>query len=151
MKRPIVAVGIVIAVAALVWATELYLASADFAASRVRALDDFHKEQLALYREKNQLLTTLCTLVFGAVGALLLKSDATAGAVGLHKGWAFASCALAGVSIYFGYVSHEQVIWMLDSRFFDLFNDVVAWPSRIQFFSFLFAVALFAIAINPRA
>lgn len=101
-------------------------------------LEDRHKEQLRILIERSKLVSGLASAVFGVAGGLLLKlgQRATAG----MRRLAIYVFILAGSSLLFGYLSFSEVIWMLDSEFFNLYSGPVRIPFDAQFIFFLGAV-----------
>jgi hypothetical protein len=53
---------------------------------------------------------------------------------------ALSSCA----SLWFGYLAHETVIWMLQKDFFNIMFSRIVWAQRLQFCSFLASLLFLA-------
>jgi hypothetical protein len=129
-------------VVASVILTEAVIARLPFASPEVTNLTDVEKKELDIFTEMNKLLTTLATLTIGATSAFMINRDSRAelrpGTLGRAiTGWVF-----TGASLYFGHLSYQRVLWMLNGHFFDLFLGTVWWPSRAQFWSFLVGVVV---------
>ncbi len=118
------------AVVVLLIAFETLLSSLPFAEEVLSKLTDFQLKELETYVEMNKLLTTLATLTIGATTGFV-ANQAQRGALPpseLRK--AVASWILAAASLYCGHLSYQQMIWMLDQKFFNLFYSHVWWPTR---------------------
>jgi hypothetical protein len=98
-------------------------------------------------------------LVFGIVTAVLLALDSFLSSIPFSAAMpgpqemiefqkkqieTWASWLWSAASLYFGYLSYQQVTWMLGAGFFDSHNSRLWWPSRAQFWSFLISVVIFA-------
>jgi hypothetical protein len=130
LSVPIVAVG---ALAVLDW---LVIDGLSFAEAELDALSNLQEKQIELFIEQSNLLTTLTGGLFAALGALALSDKHPA----LHAGdlaVLMLAGTFAGFALYFGYLSYQEVIWMLGQNFFNLDTAHVAWPRRMQFFMFL--------------
>jgi hypothetical protein len=93
--------------------------------------------------DMNGLLITLATALLGGLGFLL--SGGLGGHTRARHLWSALICAiLVGVSIYFGYVGHLHVLWMIDNQNFDPQSLVYKLPSYSQFYALLLAVFFFA-------
>lgn len=111
----------------------LYFLRARFAEDYVHELTSFHGAQLDMYKERCALFVTISTLILGATGAVMSRREPKAGES--SQKWAFFSATFAGLGIYFGYLSYDAAIWMLDGHFFNLENAVVIGLTRMQLFS----------------
>ncbi len=107
-------------------------------------LSDFQLKELETYIEMNKLLTTLATLAIGATTGFAVNRGAAAPLAPADVRKAVASWTLSGVSLYAGHFAYQQVIWMLDQRFFNLFYPRVWWPTQAQFWTFLVSVIVLA-------
>ena len=92
---------------------------------------------LQVVSEKDSLLTTLGTAMMGALGFLLVGGPRTRTRP-RHQWSAFVSALCVGVSLYFGYVSHLHVLWMIKSQTFDPYSALYLLPSQGQFYALLF-------------
>jgi hypothetical protein len=101
-------------------------------------LGPFDQKQLDVQMESIKLLITLASLAIGGAGALVLRDDIRTYAGSAPR----LSCTilLAALSILFGYVAENRLVWMLQESFFNLKNPVVSWPSRLQFWTFFGAI-----------
>jgi len=88
------------------------------------------------------LLTTLGTGLLGALG-LLMGGRAGGGKV-RHLWAAFACAASAGVSLFYGYVVHLHLLWMIAHQTLDTTSAFFVTPSHYQFYSLLAAGLFFA-------
>lgn len=137
-----------IALVAIVWIARRHMDAAAFGGiifSSSTTADPNQWQQMGLQAisEMNTLLTTLATALLGALG-LLLSSGARNGPRPRHLWSAFISALLVGVSIYFGYVVHLHVLWMIKYENFDPNSLMYILPSYSQFYTLLVAVFFFA-------
>jgi hypothetical protein len=103
----------------------------------------WQEKALETYSSMSGLLTTLATALLGALGYLLI--NARQAVPQLHHGASAVGSALfAGLSVYFGYVSHLTVLSSTYSNVFNPYAFGIVWPSRSQFYTLLLAVFFFA-------
>lgn len=107
-------------------------------------LSALESRQLDTYLDTSKLLTTLATAVIGAAGGLLLRTDAKLRLTRPDRRRIIASQVFAALSIYCGHLAHQNLVWMLHSKFFNLYYGGVRWPARMQFWLFLGAVIVLA-------
>jgi hypothetical protein len=93
--------------------------------------------------ETNSLLTTLATGLLAALG-LLLNNPGRNRAKPRHLWSAFLCAVGAGLSLYFGYVSHLHLLWMIKNDTFDPYSIVYILPSHFQFYTLLAGAFFFA-------
>ena len=101
-------------------------------------------QQLAIQAlsETNQLLTTLATALLGALGLILSREHRRSKPRHL---WSAALCALCtGLSLYYAYVIHVRLLWMVTIENFDATSPLYRSPSYCQFYFLLAAVFFFA-------
>ena len=84
---------------------------------------------LQVVSEKDSLLTTLGTAMMGALGFLLVSGPRNRPRP-RHQWSAFISALCVGVSLYFGYVSHLHVLWMIKGQTFDPYSALYLSPAR---------------------
>lgn len=102
---------------------------------------DWQKMSVQAMTDTNRLLTTLAMALLGAVG--LLGNDAQRSARG--RIWAALLSAIGGVlSLYFGYVSHLNLLAMISNRTFSAYDPVYQFSSHAQFYSLLAGVIFLA-------
>jgi hypothetical protein len=111
---------------------------------KVDVLTPLQEKQLSLFLEQNKLLTSLATLVAGAVGGLVLNRGKGEKLAPGDLRRAIASWLLLGVSLYCGHLAQANLVWMLDKQFFNLYNTYVVWPTKLQFWTFLGAIIITA-------
>jgi hypothetical protein len=83
------------------------------------------------------------TLVFGALGALIVKR----GEKREHSGgeaMIWITTVAGAVSLYCAYLNYSQLLWMLSNKFFDLSVPQVTWSARVQFGAFVVAAVSLA-------
>jgi hypothetical protein len=123
----------------------LYVAKVSFAEEEIGALSPLQDKQLGIFVEMNHLLSTLATASLAAMGAFLFHRYKASDPLPLYQLWrAIGSCVFSGLSLYCGYLSYDKVVWMLDQKFFNLFNPRILWPGRIQFWAFVVSVFFIA-------
>lgn len=91
----------------------------------------------------NGLLTTLGTALLGALG-LLIGNKAADGSRVRHMWAAFLAAVGAGLSLYFGYVSHLNLLAMISSETINPYDPVYMFSSHAQFYTLLAGAFLFA-------
>ena len=95
------------------------------------------------YENLNNLLITLGTGILGAMGFLLTSRPKE------HYRprdlWpAGISAVFVGVSLYFGYLSYQNVQFVLMNSIGTLDTQIVEWPKALHFYSLLAGVFFFA-------
>ena len=105
---------------------------------------DFHKRQVDVWTEMNKLLITLATVTIGAIGGFLLNTDKSVPVSRDRMRRAAAAWLFSALSLYFGYLSYNEGANMLSMGTFDTYDARLWWPMRLQFWSFLVSVLLFA-------
>jgi len=104
---------------------------------------DWQKMSVQAMTDTNRLLTTLATALLGAVGLLLGNHAAQRSS--LRHIWAALLAAVGGVlSLYFGYVSHLNLLAMISNRTFSAYDPVYQFSSHAQFYSLLAGVIFLA-------
>lgn len=97
---------------------------------------DWQKMSVQAMTESNRLLTTLATAMLGALG-LLVGSKAQDGSGSRHM-WAAFLAALGGtLSLYFGYMSHLNLLAMISNQRPDPYDPVYLFSSHAQFYTLL--------------
>ena len=109
---------------------------------QVESLTQLQEQQPQAFLDMNRLLTTLGTTMLGALGFLL--ASGSKGQLRSSVRWpALASGDFAGLSIFFGYVASEGILYMLRNQFFGLEAPVILWPHRTHFYALLLSVFFF--------
>ena len=121
-----------------------FVSTKPFAEAQVSKLSVLQEKQLELYREENTLLTTLATAAIGGIGAFALQRYAQGALPTSQRIRALLGALFACASLYFAYLSHETVIWMLQSGFFNIMSPRIAWGARLQFWSFVVSLLFLA-------
>ena len=117
-----------------------YLIHLKFSEEYIDEIKSIHQEQIEIFLEMCKLLITLSTLCFAAIGAVLFNLYKSKSVPSKQKWRIILASCLAGFSIYFGYLSQETVILMLDSNFFNLSTNFVWLPTQFQFICFIASV-----------
>jgi hypothetical protein len=122
----------------------------------VSALDELQKKSSEIIIEINKLMTSLATLIIGALGAFIIKKYET-----LKIKAAFprilvaASSMFAVFSIYFGYVLYMKMIEMLSNNFYNPNNSLIETPRKYQYYCLWLSAILFVVFVlaetAPRA
>lgn len=123
---------------------EALLSSFKFAAAITDNSAEFQKKQVDSFMEMNKLLITLATLSIGGITAFVVQRDKALKLSPPQLRRVIASWTLCAASLYFGYLSYQQVTWELYWGFFDPYNSHLWWPARAQFWTFLSSVVVFA-------
>lgn len=123
---------------------EALLSSFKFAAALSDNSAEYQKKQVDSFMEMNKLLITLATFAIGGITGFVLHRDKALKFTRPQLRRIIASWALCAASLYFGYLSYQQVTWELYWGFFDPYNPHLWWPARAQFWSFLSSVVVFA-------
>jgi hypothetical protein len=134
--------GLGLAIAALIAFQQFYVNLAPYHAEEISSLNPLQEKEFQLFLEMNHLLVTLATLAVGAIGAFIFNRYKSSKPSSYQTVLAVASWALAGFSLFAGYLAYGKVIWMLQNKFFDLSTPLVAWPNHLQFW-FLIASLFF--------
>lgn len=117
---------------------EVLLSSHSVSEEVLTELKDFQTRQLDVFLEVNKLLTTLAAAAIAATAGFFTGKRA------LDTRRLAAVWTCLGLSLYAGFVTSQQVVWMLDKRFFNLYYPGIVWPSRVQFWGFLIGMLLLA-------
>lgn len=105
--------------------------------------NDWQKMSIQSANNANALLTTLATALLGAVGFLMSK--AADGAKSLRHMWAALLAAVGGgISLYFGYVRHLNLMGTLSIETFNPYDPVFLFLSHAQFYALLAGAFFFA-------
>lgn len=103
---------------------------------------DWQKMSAEAMTGTNGLLTTLGTALLGAVGLLMVK--AREGSKLRHMWAAFLAAISGGVSLYFGYVSHLNLLAMVNNQNLSAYDPVYLFSSHAQFYTLLAGAFFFA-------
>jgi hypothetical protein len=106
--------------------------------------DELRQRQLDAYFQMISLLVTLATLAMGGITGFIINHQRSDPFSQPQRRRVIASWTLCAASLYFGYLAHQQVVWMLNNGFFNPANPRVWIPTRAQFWSFLSSVVVFA-------
>jgi hypothetical protein len=132
-----------VAIALAAWQFQRYISGQQIFESQVESLTQLQEQQLQAFLDMNRLLTTLGTTMLGALGFLL--ASGSKGQARSNVRWsALASGAFAGISVFFGYVASEGILFMLRNEFFDLEAPVILWPHTAHFYALLLSVFFFS-------
>lgn len=129
------------AVVLLVWQVQKHVTGAYFE-PLIDSLTPLQEKQLDAFLEMNRLITTLGTALLGAIGFLLVngrKEHLRPGAL-----WtALGSTVCVGLSLLSGYIVYLGILWMLQSKFFNLNISGILWARQAHFYTFLLGVVFF--------
>ena len=108
-------------------------------------LDTFDQKAVDISIETVRNLTTMATLVFGAVGAFWFTKYGSTTIP--PKVWKFglAAAMLAALSIYFGFIFERSMVTMLAHRMVALQTTLFVWPLYAEVSTFL--LSLFALGV----
>lgn len=133
----------VLVIAAAVLQIQRYY-STSFFSSPSDSPSQWQQTAIQVASETTRLLITLGTALLGGLG-LLLGSRGSDSPKPRHLWSAFLSAMAAGLSLYFGYVVHLRVLWMVTSKTFDPTTDFFVIPSQCQFYALLVGAFFFGI------
>ncbi len=103
---------------------------------------DWQKMSAEAMAGTNGLLTTLGTALLGAVGLLMVKARENSK---LRHMWAaFLAAISGGVSLYFGYMSHLNLLAMVNNQNLSAYDPVYLFSSHAQFYTLLAGTFFFA-------
>jgi hypothetical protein len=97
---------------------------------------DWQKMTVQAMTDTNRLLITLGTALLGALG-LLMGNKVRGGAGSPHMWAAFLAGICGALSLYFGYVSHLNLVAMISNQTFNSYDPVYLFSSHAQFYSLL--------------
>lgn len=108
---------------------------------------DWQKMSVQAMTDTNRLLITLGTALLGALG-LLMGNKVRGGGESPHLWAALLAGTCGALSLYFGYVSHLNLLAMISNQTFSPYDPVYLFSSHAQFYSLLagaFFLADFAV------
>ena len=111
-------------------------------------LNDLQKESLNIIKKITELLITLATIIFGAIGIFVFQSYKSNKQ--LPKGQkiiAVIAFSLAALSIDFGYIYLEKWVELLANGIFVPFDPFITIPQTLQFCTFIISLLFWAIFI----
>jgi hypothetical protein len=136
----------VIALVAGVW--RFQGSTTQFFSTPSDAPSEWQQMGIQVASETTRLLITLGTALLGGLG-LFLGNINTGGHPPRHLWAALVSAMGAGVSLYFGYVVHLHVLWMINNKVFDPASDLFLSASHWQFYALLVGAFFFGdFAVN---
>jgi hypothetical protein len=86
--------------------------------------------------QTNGLLTTLGTALLGAIG-LLISNRAASCSKPRHLWAAFLAVACGGVSLFFGYTSHSNLLYLIHIKNINPYDAGYLYSSHAQFYTLL--------------
>jgi hypothetical protein len=98
--------------------------------------DDWQKMSVQAMTQTNALLTTLGTALLGATG-LLLSNRAEKGSKPRHLWAAFLAIACGGLSLFFGYTNHSNLLYMIHFKNINPYDPGYLYSSHAQFYTLL--------------
>jgi len=151
VRRVVARSGFYVAVVVLVlmvWRIQYFMDAKTFGpntiffSSSTDAPSQWQQMGVQAVSETNSLLTTLATGLLGALGLLLNRGRNRPKRIHLYS--AFLCAVGGGLSLYFGYVSHLHLLWMIKNNTFDPYSPVYILPSHFQFYTLLAGTFFFA-------
>ena len=136
----VVAVVVVVSLAL----AKRYFSHLSFVEHEISELTPLQEKQFGIFVDMSKLLITLATLALGGIGAFIFKryeGKTLRGAQVFRVVTAWLLCVL---SLYFGVVINEKLIWMFQSKFFNLANSRILWAYDAQFGTLAVAILLIA-------
>ena len=104
---------------------------------------DLQKMTVQAMTAANGLLTTLGTALLGALG-LLISNRERHSSESRHMWAAFLAALGGGVSLYYGYVGHLNLLWMISNNAVSSDNSLFLYSSHAQFYTLLAGAFFFA-------
>jgi hypothetical protein len=89
------------------------------------------------------LLTTLATGLFAGFGAYLTRIPKLRLSAG-QRWRASLSILFIILSLYFGYIASQNLVWAVESSIGTLHHPKLQWPRGLQFYSIILGVLFFA-------
>jgi hypothetical protein len=111
----------------------------------IETLSPLQEKQLQAFLNMNQLLIALGTTLLGAMGFLL--ANRAKGGSPVREPWLVgASAAFVGLSLYFGYKSYDDIMFILQpsGASFDLYGSLIFSDRVAHFATLMIGVFLFA-------
>jgi len=118
-----------------------FLGRLPFVSAKVEDLNNRQQKQVDIFVQMTSLLSGFATLALGGIGALIWERKKAGKSATPQLLMAATGSAL---SLYFGYLSYQYLLWMLDHKFFDLSNQVVAVTGLVQFCAFFASIIALA-------
>lgn len=145
LRRPGVARLILyVLICAIVSAVWLIQARAiPFISSSTDSPSQWQQLGIQIASETTRLLTTLATALLGALG-LFFANRESSGVKPRHMWSAFTTALCGALSLYYGYVVHLHLLWMITYKAFDPTSDLFLFPSHVQFYALLAGGFFFA-------
>jgi hypothetical protein len=113
-------------------------------------LSKLQEKEMEIFLTMDQLLTTLATLTMGGVAAIIFQRYKNRPVPALQVRRAVVSWTFSGLSLVCGYLSYQNVGWMLHNNFLNLHKGLIRWPSFLQFSAFAISL-LFLVRFVLRA
>jgi glucan phosphoethanolaminetransferase (alkaline phosphatase superfamily) len=136
-------IGAIVLVAAVLAYQHFMQSRQQVYGSSIDALTALQEKQLEAFLSMNQLLIALGTTMFGAMGFLLARNPRPHSAP--RQLWPAAGSAICvGLSLYFGYKSYDDVLFMLQQSTFDLYGNLVLGDRVAHFATLMAGAFLFA-------
>jgi hypothetical protein len=136
-----------IVLVATIWLVQIYInrAATVYPESSGTAAEiaDLQKMTIQAMTAANGLLTTLGTALLGALGLLIINSGRDA-SKSQHKWAAFLAALGGGVSLYYGYLGHMNLLWMISNHAVSSDNVLFLYSSHAQFYTLLAGAFFFA-------
>ncbi len=124
-----------LAVALVLLIFEILLAKVSLVQPLVKDLNKLQEKRLDIYLDLTKLLMTASGVTIGAITGFVLNRDKTVEFSKPQLRKIILTWGLAGVSLYCGYLSIQQVVWMLTVGFFDLYDPHLWLPQPRTVFS----------------
>jgi hypothetical protein len=114
----------------------------------ISELDELQKKSSEIIIEMNKLMTSLATLIIGALGAFIIKRYETLKIKATFpRILVAASSMLAIFSIYFGYVLYIKMVEMLSNNFYNPNNSLIEMPRKYQYYCLWLSAILFVVFV----
>jgi hypothetical protein len=143
----------VVVLVASVWGVQVHMYHKIFSggdmifsesSSAPSAPSDWQKMAIQAMTDTNSLLTTLGTALLGALGLLMSNHVRDDSKKARHMWAAFLGAVGGCISLYFGYVSHLNLLAMISNGTFSTYDPVYLFSSHAQFYTLLAGAFFFA-------
>jgi hypothetical protein len=132
------------------WVTQAIISNMNIVTPTQESLNDLEQRSFELFLENNKLITSLALLTFAAVGVfvqLQISGQAKEHLKSLPRWPIVGSMLLSALSLYFGFLTSENLSTLLRHDAFDLTENVISIPNNLQFFCFLAGVFCFGLFV----
>jgi hypothetical protein len=107
-------------------------------------LPDAARQSIAITLEMNKFAITLATLIFGAVGTLVVGKDNLKELTKPQIALALLTLLASSAALYFSYIVYDRLVVMLSHNFLKLSDKAITLPRTLQINALGVAVVMLA-------